>query len=218
MKRAIIIMTKVPVVGNVKTRLQPFLSAEQCAELAVCFLLDTISKIEFLQIPLIMAYTPVENRNILLEIITTKQTLVEQNGASLGERIFNALQFAFTQNLDSVVMIGTGSPTLPNEFIRRAFEILSKNDAVLGRTTDGGFYLIGLQVLQKQIFENVEWSSSKTFEQTAQNIGNLGLKLSFLPDWYDVDTPDDLKILAKDLTENQDLAPKTSEFVKNLYG
>jgi rSAM/selenodomain-associated transferase 1 len=217
MKNALIIMTKVPVAGNVKTRLEPFLTAEQCAELSTCFLLDAVSKIESLRIPLVTAYTPVKSRNVLLEILPAKQTLIEQIGEHLGEKMFNAFQFAFTQNLNAVVMIGTDSPTLPIEFIARAFEILSKFDAVLGKTTDGGFYLIGLRVLQKQIFDNVEWSSPETFEQTARNIEKLGLKLALLPDWYDVDTPKDLKMLMEDLAKNPDVAPNTFNFINNLF-
>ena len=210
-------MTKVPVAGNVKTRLEPFLSAEQCAKLSTCFLLDAISKIESLRIPLITAYTPIQNRAILLKILPAKQAIIEQTGETLGEKMFNAFQFAFARNLDSVVMIGTDSPTLPGEFIARAFEVLLKDEAVLGKTTDGGFYLIGLRILHKQIFENVEWSSPKTFEQTARNIEKLGLKLALLPDWYDVDTPDDLKTLTEDLAKNPYVAPKTFDFVKNLF-
>ena len=113
-------------------------------------------------------------------------------------------------------MIGTDSPTFPAQFITQAFEMLSETDAVLGETADGGFYLIGLRKLKKEIFETIEWSSPKTFEQTARNIENLNLKLSFLPNWYDVDTPDDLKRLKKDLSKNPSIAPKTFEFLKSL--
>lgn len=209
-------MTKVPVSGNVKTRLEPFLSAAQCAELSKCFLLDAVSKTESLQIPLAVAYSPVENRAVLLDILPTKQTLVEQTGANLGEQMFNAFHFAFESDLDSVVMIGTDSPTFPAGFIGQAFVFLEENDAVLGKTADGGFYLIGLRILKKQIFENVAWSSPETFEQTTRNIKNLNLKLALLPDWYDVDTPDDLKTLAKDLSENAAVAPNTFEFMRKL--
>ncbi|HLM59332.1 MAG TPA: DUF2064 domain-containing protein, partial [Pyrinomonadaceae bacterium] len=120
-------------------------------------------------------------------------------------------------NLDAAVMIGTDSPTFPGAFITRAFESLLKNAAVLGKTTDGGFYLIGLRVLRKEIFENVEWSSPKTFEQTMRNIANYGSRLALLPVWYDVDTPDDLKTLMEDLAKNPACAPKTFEFMKNFY-
>ena len=214
MNRTIIIMTKVPTAGNVKTRLEPFLTPEQCAELAECFLLDTVSKAKSLQNKLIIAYSPSEKRDDLQELVGNKQILVEQKGVNLGERMFYAFQIAFRQNSDAVVMIGTDSPTFPPEFIERAYENLKNGDAVLGKTEDGGFYLIGLRTLRKEIFENIEWSSPKTFQQTARNIKSLGLKLSLLPTWFDVDFPNDLERLRKDLAENPITAPLTFDWLK----
>jgi len=216
MKKVIIIMAKVPIAGTVKTRLQPFFSAEQSAMLAECFLRDTVNKAKFLSNELIIAYTPIEKLDVLLAILSNEQIFIEQIGASLGDKMFHAFEFAFSQYSDAVVMIGTDSPTFPTQFITQAFEMLSESDAVLGETTDGGFYLIGLRKLKKGIFETVEWSSPKTFEQTRRNAENLGLKLSLLPNWYDVDTPDDLKRLKKDLSKNPSIAPKTFEFLENL--
>ncbi len=209
-------MAKVPIAGTVKTRLQPFLSAEQSATLAECFLRDAVSKAKSLSNELIIAYTPVEKRDVLLTTLPNEQIFIEQKGANLGGKMFHAFKFAFSQNSDTVVMIGTDSPTFPAQFITQAFEMLSETDAVLGKTADGGFYLIGLRKLKKEIFETIEWSSPKTFEQTARNIENLNLKLSFLPNWYDVDTPDDLKRLIKDLSKNPSIAPKTFEFLESL--
>jgi len=216
MKKVIIIMAKVPIAGTVKTRLSPFLSAEQSATLAECFLRDTVGKAKSLSDELIIAYTPVEKRNVLLTTLPNEQIFIEQKGANLGGKMFHAFEFAFSQNSDAVVMIGTDSPTFPAQFITQAFEMLLETDAVLGKTADGGFYLIGLRKLKKEIFETIEWSSPKTFEQTARNIENLNLKLSFLPNWYDVDTPDDLKRLIKDLSKNPSIAPKTFEFLESL--
>lgn len=216
MKNAVIIMTKVPVAGNVKTRLQPTLCAEQCAELARRFLRDAVNKANSTKIPLIIAFSPIEQQKILLEILPGEQTLVEQIGENLGDKMFNAFRYAFAQNAEAIVMIGTDSPTFPAEFIARAFEFLSKNDAVLGRTADGGFYLIGLRSLYKEIFEAVEWSSPRTFEQTRRNVERLNLKLAFLPEWYDVDTPADFARLKTDLTADSSAAPQTFAFVKKI--
>ena len=84
--------------------------------------------------------------------------------------MFNAFKFVFEQKTDAVVMIGTDSPTFPIDYIEQAFEFLETNsDVVLGKTEDGGFYLIGLRKLPERIFENVEWSSPATFEQIFEN-------------------------------------------------
>ena len=210
-------MTKVPQAGKVKTRLQPFLSAQQSAEIAICFLQDTEQKATSVTQNLIVAFSPIEKKNLLIEILQTNPILVEQKGDNLGERMFHAFEFAFSRDSDAVVMIGTDSPTFPSEFIERAFITLeTESDAVLGKTEDGGFYLIGLRSLDKKIFENIEWSSPRTFEQTRQNIENLNLSLSEISAWYDVDTPKDLMKLEKELAGKRELALKTFEFLEGL--
>ena len=210
-------MTKVPQAGKVKTRLQPFLTLPQSAEISICFLQDTEQKAKAVTQNLIIAFSPIEKKNLLIDILQTKPILIEQKGVNLGERMCHAFEFAFFLDSDAVVMIGTDSPTFPAEFIERAFIFLEmKSDVVLGKTEDGGFYLIGLRSLDKRIFENVEWSSTRTFEQTNRNIENLNLSLSEIPVWYDVDTPQDLIKLEKELVDDQQLAPKTFEFLEGL--
>ena len=201
MKRAIVIMAKVPAAGMVKTRLQSVLSPEQSAALAAAFLQDTEKKAKAVCDKTILAFSPPEKRKQLQDLLQYEHIFIEQKGSDLGEKIFNAFEFAFAQDSDAVVIIGADSPTVPTDFIEQAFEFLDTNsDAVLGKTEDGGFYLIGLRVLRKEIFENVAWSSEKTFEQVRRNIMNLNLHLREVPDWYDVDEPRDLEKLKTELS------------------
>ncbi|MGI8670018.1 MAG: TIGR04282 family arsenosugar biosynthesis glycosyltransferase [Aridibacter sp.] len=204
MKKAIIIMTKVPEAGKVKTRLQPFLTEKQSVELAVAFLQDAESKAHSVTENLIVAVSPFEERNRLTEILQHKPLLIEQTGETLGDKMFNAFKFAFEKGLDSVVMIGTDSPTFPADYIEQAFEFLElETDVVLGKTEDGGFYLIGLKILDTRIFENVSWSSAETFEQIWQNIMNLKLHLREVPGWYDVDEKEDFERLQTELNHSK---------------
>lgn len=212
-------MAKVPLAGNVKTRLQPYLSPAQCAGFAESLLRDTIKKAESLPHQLIIAYTPPEMRAFFDEFSNQNIQFVGQSGEDLGERMFNAFCFAFEQEFDSVVMVGTDSPTFPADFIEQAFGFLETNsDVVLGRTTDGGFYLIGLRNrVKKEIFENVAWSSEKTFEQVRRNIKNLDLHLREVPDWYDIDEENDLNRLKEEFLHNENAkrrAPHTFEWMK----
>lgn len=217
MKRTIIIMAKVPRAGNVKTRLQPYLTPEQSADFAACLLYDTIEKVKSLQNQLIIAYSPHDEREFFDKFSLGETLFTEQKGSDLGEKMFNAFEFAFSRNIDSAVMIGTDSPTFPGEFIAHAFNDLETFDAELGKTADGGFYLIGLNNLKTEIFENVEWSSEKTFRQTKENILNLDLKLKQMPEWFDVDEPADLEKLREDFAQNEIsrlTAPNTFEWMR----
>lgn len=217
MKRSIIIMAKVPIAGKVKTRLEPHFSPEQCAPLAAAFLQDAAAKAKKVCENVILSYSPAEEINALKRILPSQSIFIEQTGRNLGEKMFNAFRFAFERNLDSIVMIGTDSPTVPADFIEQAFEFLElETDVVLGSAEDGGFYLIGLRALRQEIFENVEWSSRKTFEQVFRNVMNLNLRLREVPSWYDVDEPKDLEKLRRELLHNENArrrAPKTFEFL-----
>ena len=211
-------MAKVPWSGNVKTRLQPFLTAEECVALSEAFLNDAAAKAKTVCENVILAYSPREEINALRKFLPSQSIFVEQTGRDLGQRMFNAFDFAFDQKTDSVVMIGTDSPTFPFDFLEQAFEFLETNsDAVLGKTEDGGFYLIGLRKPQSEIFENVAWSSSETFEQVYKNIQHRKLHLREVPSWYDVDTPNDFEKMQKEILRNsnaQRRAPETYALIK----
>ena len=66
---AIIVMAKVPQAEYVKTRLRPFLSDEQSAELAICFLQDTISNVKSATENIIVAFAPADGREKLEAIL-----------------------------------------------------------------------------------------------------------------------------------------------------
>jgi rSAM/selenodomain-associated transferase 1 len=211
-------MAKVPSAGNVKTRLQPFLSSDECAALSEAFLQDAVNKAKTVCENVILAYTPPSEINSLKKFLPPENLSVEQTGNDLGEKMFNAFKFAFGQKSDAVVMIGTDSPTFPFDFIEQGFEFLETNsDVVLGKTEDGGFYLIGLRKLEKAIFENVAWSSPETFEQVFENAHELKLHLREVPAWYDVDERKDFEKLRGEILHNsnaQRRAPKTFELIK----
>ena len=217
MKRAIIIMAKVPVAGAVKTRLQSFLSPEKCAELAAAFLRDAAAKAKIVCENTILAYTPADRKNVLENLLRVENTLVEQIGATLGDRMANAFKFAFSQDLDAVLMIGTDSPQVPAASLEQAFELLEANaDIVLGKTADGGFYAVGLRKNQPRLFENVAWSSERVFRQTARNAARIKLRLAQIPESFDVDVPPDLAFLRAEMLADETTrrhAPQTYEWL-----
>jgi len=201
-------MAKVPIVGTVKTRLQSILSPEKCAALAAAFLQDTINKSQTICKNVILAYSPAGQSRLLENTVSSEIVLIEQKGINLGEKMSNAFEFVFNENSDSaVVMIGTDSPTFPADYIAQAFELLEKDsEIVLGKSKDGGFYLIGLRKPFPKLFDEIAWSTSLVFEQITRNIENLGINgLKQIPDHYDVDTPDDFLLMKAEILGDEGL-------------
>jgi hypothetical protein len=226
MKRALIIMAKFPEAGRVKTRLQGALSPPECADLARYFLLDAINKAKSVCDNVILAYSPPEKLSAFRQMLPAGLAYHAQIDGDLGARMAGAFQFAFSGGADAVLMIGTDSPAFPASVIADSFAALDEAgngaaaaDAALGRTDDGGYYLIGLRKFHARAFADVEWSSAETYAQTARNISALGLKLWEAPAYYDIDEPPDLERLRSELTGStkaQDSAPATAAYLRNL--
>lgn len=211
MKPAIIIMAKVPRAGTVKTRLQSVLSAEKCAALASAFLADALEKAQAVCPNIILAYSPAGESALLKNVVSPDIILIEQTGANLGEKMECAFRFAFGTHAP-VVMIGTDSPTFPARYLVDALDALEKTaEIVLGKSTDGGFYLIGLQKPIPNLFDRIAWSTPLVFEQITGNLKTLGIEnLHLLPEHYDVDTPADFSVLKREIFADE-AARKSAE-------
>jgi hypothetical protein len=138
-----------------------------------------------------------------------------QPDGELGEKISGFFETHLTENSDRAILIGSDSPTLPREFLERAFRELESNDVVIGPATDGGYYLIGMRFPARSIFTQIEWSGPQVLEQTVFLIQNHQLTLAVLPPWYDVDTLEGLQLLKGHLQALKlaGIAPE----IENLY-
>jgi uncharacterized protein len=200
---AVIIMAKAPRAGEAKTRLSPPLSPRECAALAACLFADVAAWAREIAPALCVAYAPAGGR-AALEALLPEQSVscwLEQRGHHLGERLAHATGALFARGFGPVAVIGTDSPTLPPEYPAEALSALGRGgaDLALGPAEDGGYYLLALSRPAPGLFEGVEWSTPRAYEQTARNGARLSLRLAEMPGWYDVDTPADLLRLRREL-------------------
>lgn len=191
------IFAKHPVPGRVKTRLAAGVGARRAAELSAAFIEDLADRFRRTAERRVLCYSPEEDAaaDYFSGVAQGDYRLWPQGGGSLGARMRAFFDRAFQSGAGRIVLIGSDSPTLPADRIERAFELLHSCDCVLGPATDGGYYLIGQRGSSRPIFEDVQWSDPRTFEQTVARIAQLGDRLELLPPWYDVDTPQDLALL-----------------------
>lgn len=216
MKRCLIVFAKEPVRGKVKTRLNGYLSGEECLNLYKAFLKDTIELAKKIKCEnKILAYDSSKSPELLKEF-SGKFSLYKQKGRNLGHRMHNAFEYATKRKADKIIIIGSDTPTLPVSFIERAFEHLDRFDVVLGPSRDGGYYLIGLKKPCLGIFRGIKWSTESVLKNTTRNIQNLKKNIVLLEEWYDVDERRSLMRLKQDLKKEKDksVAQWTRRFLK----
>src|SRR6478752_5743668 len=88
-------------------------------------------------------------------------------------------------------------PSLPADYYRQALTSLDHYDLMLGPATDGGYYIIALKHPLSELFTGIPWSTDQVLKLTRERAEGLGLKISLLPEWRDVDTLADLQALIK---------------------
>jgi len=111
----------------------------------------------------------------------------------LGARMQDALRRRFEEGYHKVVILGADSPTLPSAFIEQALH--SDREIVLGPSTDGGYYLVGMTGKVAPVFSQVDWGTDRVLSQTLQHLREANLQPKLLPVWYDVDRPEDVRFL-----------------------
>jgi len=190
----LIIFAKAPIVGTVKTRLQPEYSAQNAASLQEYFILKTIEMASNLKnIDIELRCAPNDSHPIFQQCqrdyeITTKP----QQGVDLGERMKNALAEALTQYSQAVV-IGTDCPEITSDYLIEAFSMLENGiDAVIGPALDGGYVLLGLRRFSPLLFENIGWGTEQVLSETRKILELQGWQWNELNMLRDIDTPEDL--------------------------
>ena len=194
---ALVLFAKAPIAGEVKTRLQPEITPENSARLQEAMIKDSISLMsEINNVEKIIYFLPIEKKYVFEKFTDGLPFHLNcQNGVDLGEKMANSFHDLFNKGFFRVVVIGTDSPTLPKEYISKAFIDLNNADLVIGPSIDGGYYLIGFKEKVLPVFSPVEWGSNKVLLQTEELIKIHNLKLSLLPVHYDIDTIEDLRYL-----------------------
>ena len=196
MKNALICFTRVPRPGVTKTRLLPVLTPEQCAGLHWAFLKDLAQVYENVDAHLFVAYTADENWEALKPVFPTARDFFPQEGADLGEKMYNAIARVLGLGYEAVVLTGADLPLLEPRHLLGGFAALENADLAMGPTSDGGYYLIGMKQPRREVFAISGYGGNSVYERTVAAAKNAGLSVAAAPVCDDVDTPEDLRRLA----------------------
>jgi len=188
-KNLLLVFTRNPELGKVKTRLAKTIGDQKALDIYKLLLHYTKKTIQNINCDKAVYYSEEIQENDIWEISKFQKNL--QNGKDLGDRMYNAFKNAFNKGYEKVVIVGTDIFELQSTQIYEAFKALDKYEVVIGPAKDGGYYLLGLKKMYPEIFNNKNWGTETIFQETMQDLNNVDVHL--LVELNDIDTYDDLK-------------------------
>ncbi len=195
-KMHLIVFTRYPEAGRVKTRLIPALG-EKGAEILYRKMVEmTMAQARAFGGEVEVHFSG-GSHQLMRSWLGEQLQYRKQKGTILGDRLYNAVVEAFDENNSKVVVIGTDCPGLTTGHIERAFNLLDRSDLVLGPAFDGGYYLIGLKKVVKELFSGIKWGSDLVYRQTIEAAERANLRIAELEKLADIDCPSDLPFLAE---------------------
>jgi rSAM/selenodomain-associated transferase 1 len=200
----VIVIAKLPVPGQVKTRLTPPFSPQEAALLARAALTDTLETV---------AATPVARRVLALSSPEPKVTpswlpagfeVIPQRDGGLDERLAGAFTDAYADGMP-MVLIGMDTPQVtPGLLIDAATPLAcGEADAVLGPAADGGFWLLGLRAPNWSLLRGVPMSRADTGQAQLARLQSAGLRVALMPQLTDVDYARDAMRVAAGIPESR---------------
>lgn len=211
--KAVAIFARAPEPGQAKTRLAPLLGARGAAEFQRALIADSVRKVSALKLK-ISPYLFLAGRRASCSL-PGSFTFGRQRGRDLGVR----LERAFRQLLQwhrAAVVIGTDAPLVPLRAFHQALSELKSADAVLGPSPDGGFYLLGLRRLTRGLFRGARCGTRFAYADMVRRLLRESYVCSILPPVADVDRPQDLTRLERELGKSRSarrLAPASWHFL-----
>ncbi len=204
-------MAKASAPGRAKTRLVPPLTFDEAAALNTAFLQDVADNVLLASrhsapgagIAGYAAYGPPGSEDFFRHTLPSAIGLIEAWLPNFGDCLLHTIQEIFARGHVGAVALNSDSPTLPTALLIETAEALSwpGDRAVLGPSSDGGYYLLGLKTAHRRLFEDVAWSTERVAEQTLERAREIGLDVHRLPVWYDVDDVEGLRRLYGELCE-----------------
>ncbi|MBL7139697.1 MAG: DUF2064 domain-containing protein [Planctomycetes bacterium] len=193
-------LARKPEPGKVKPGLAECLGAPAAAKVYRSCMMDLCERFARLSVPArVLAYAPRGARKAVSLLASRQWRLMAQEGAGTGQALAGLFEYAWRMGLQRTVVLLSDCPTVPSEFIIDAFDRLLVVDVVLGPTTDGRVYLVGMSLERPELLMGIDWEGTEVFDALVDRIDAFGLVLGLVPHWYEVEDRAGLDRLASHL-------------------
>ncbi len=196
----LLVFTRYPEPGEVKTRLIPTLGAEGAASAhrsLTVHALQTARTFAVNNPAELIVYFDGPSIRGMQELFGYEFCYRPQAPGDLGQRMSAALADSLGRGRRRVVLIGSDCPGITEKVLSAAFSRLNDHDLVLGPATDGGYYLIGLTALYPELFHDLPWGTPRVLALTQTRAAGLCLRTALLKPLADIDRPEDLPVWEK---------------------
>jgi rSAM/selenodomain-associated transferase 1 len=188
-KDLLLIFTRNPELGKIKTRLAKGVGDQSALEIYKFLLNHTAGVTENLEVAKEVWYSEdIWKEDIWNNDVFTKKM---QQGDSLGERMQHAFEEGFENGFEKIIIIGSDLYDLKTEDLLDAFKKLGNSNYVIGPAQDGGYYLLGMKKPFYKVFKNKSWGTPTVFSETMEDLE--GKEVILLETRNDIDTLEDMK-------------------------
>ena len=212
-ERALVIMAKAPRPGHVKTRLARNLSPEAIVELYKCLIEDTIQLARSVATDALAIVCPCGDVADLAAWLPDIE-VVAQKGTGLAAGLASAFRVFIHRGYQQVIALDGDSPQISCKTVEQAFHLLHSSDVVVGPTTDGGYYLVGVSTTtDAALFDHDRMGTGGALDSLLAAAHKQNLTAALTEAAYDVDEPRDLERLSRELEQFPSRAPRTARWL-----
>lgn len=199
-RAAAIVIAEAPRPGLCKTRLEPLLGPERCAELQAALIRRATAWAAAVGTPY-LAFTPSGARDEMAALAPAGTSLIAQADGDLGDRLAAATTQVLAEHGGPVVLIGVDTPQLrPEVGFAAVDDLRNGTDVTFGPAADGGYYLVGLREPHPEIFAlpSELWGGPQVLERSLALAHRAGLQLAMLRTERDLDDEHDVRAMLAD--------------------
>ena len=188
-KNLLIVFTRNPELGKVKTRLAKTVGNAIALKIYTFLLEKTRDIAVQVSADKAVYYSVKVRENDIWDANNFQKH--QQVGEDLGIRMLHAFKNGFKAGYEKVMIIGSDLYDLTAETIENAFIALEDNEVVIGPAEDGGYYLLGMNSLEEKVFKNKNWGTETVRKNTLEELKDK--KVFLLGELNDVDVFEDIE-------------------------
>ncbi len=195
--QVIAVFARAPIAGQVKTRMQPALSGEQCAELHRALTTQVLKNVSEVCDTRVQLWCDGDSPFFSQLADDYGCELKRQCEGDLGARMADVTDRSLA-HFDTLVMVGADCPFVTAPRLQALFRALvSGADAAMIPALDGGYAALALRRNAPQLFENKRWGGDDVAAATIADFAALGWSYQLASPVADIDRVEDLRLLSE---------------------